>query len=77
MKINLLSFGQVADIIGEANLSITDIQNTEELKDWLIDKWPKLQSIKYSIAINRNIIQENTELQNEDTVALLPPFSGG
>ncbi|MEO9004239.1 MAG: MoaD/ThiS family protein [Ginsengibacter sp.] len=77
MEINLLSFGQVADITGNDNLKIPDVKNTNELNEFLAKAWPQLQSIKYSIAVNKKIIRENTQLQDEDTVAILPPFSGG
>jgi molybdopterin converting factor small subunit len=36
-----------------------------------------LLSINYSIAVNKKIIQENTQLHHEDTVAILLPVSGG
>lgn len=77
MEINLLSFGQVADIIGKDGLKIPDVRNTNELSEFLAKAWPQLQSMKYSIAVNKKIIQENTELNQDDTVALLPAFSGG
>jgi len=77
MEINLLSFGQVADITGKDTLKIPDVKNTNELNRFLTKAWPKLQSIKYSIAVNKKIIQENTQLHDQDTVAILPPFSGG
>lgn len=77
MEINLLSFGQVADITGQDALKIPDVNNTNELNQFLIKAWPKLQSIKYSIAVNKKMIRENTALHNDDTVAILPPFSGG
>ena len=77
MKINLLSFGQVADITGKDALKIPDVKNTNELNQFLIKAWPQLQSIKYSIAVNKKIIQENIQLHDDDTVAVLPPFSGG
>ncbi|MEO8116050.1 MAG: MoaD/ThiS family protein [Bacteroidota bacterium] len=77
MEINLLSFGQVADITGKDALKISDVINTNELEQFLVKAWPQLQSIKYSIAVNKKIIRENTQLHHEDTVAILPPFSGG
>lgn len=77
MEINLLSFGQVADITGRDALKIPDVRNTNELSEFLTKAWPQLKSIKYSIAVNKKIIQENTELNQDDTVALLPAFSGG
>jgi sulfur-carrier protein len=37
-----------------------------------------LESIPYSIAVNKKIIdQENYILKDDDVVAFLPPFAGG
>ncbi len=77
MEINLLSFGQITDITGKDALKIPDVKNTDELNQFLADAWPQLQSIKYSIAVNKKVVQENTHLHDGDTVAILPPFSGG
>lgn len=77
MEINLLSFGQIVDITGKDSLKIPDVKNTNELKNFLSKAWPQLQSIKYSIAVNKKTIRENTQLHDQDTVAILPPFSGG
>ena len=77
MEIRLLSFGQVTDITGKDTLKIPDVKNTDELNQFLAKAWPQLESIKYSIAVNKKIIQENTQLHDQDTVAILPPFSGG
>lgn len=77
MEINLLSFGQVADITGKDTLEVDGIKNTNELNGFLVKEWPALQALHYSIAVNKKIIGENTELNHGDTVALLPPFSGG
>jgi len=77
MEINLLSFGQIADITCRDTLRIPDVKNTNELIEFLIKAWPQLQSIKYSIAVNKKTIHENTQLRDGDTVAILPPFSGG
>jgi molybdopterin converting factor small subunit len=60
-----------------AVLDFSGVNNTRELNEKLIEIYPALQTIKYSIALNRKIVRENTELKNEDTVAILPPFSGG
>lgn len=77
MGINVLFFGQVADITGKDILKIPVVKNTNELNQLLEKTYPALKSIKYSIAVNKKVIQENTALHNEDTVAILPPFSGG
>jgi len=77
MEINVLTFGQVADITSESSLKIPDVKNTDELIQLLEKRYPALKSIQYSIAVNKKMIQENKVLHHEDTVAILPPFSGG
>jgi molybdopterin converting factor small subunit len=77
MEINLLVFGQIADITGKTTWKVSGVKNTDELSHILAETYPSLQSMKYSIAVNKKIIQGNTELNNDDTVAILPPFSGG
>ncbi len=77
MKINLLAFGQVAEITGKQNRKVSGVKTTDELKQKLEAEYAALKLVSYSIAVNKVIIRNNTSLSNEDTVALLPPFSGG
>ena len=70
-------FGQLVDIIGSTSFETNDVVNTNELINQLQSKYPALESAKYKIAVNRNIIQASTALQQDAEVALLPPFSGG
>jgi len=39
--------------------------------------YPEFTQTKYLIAVDKQVIKENTVLNNKSTVALLPPFSGG
>ena len=77
MVINIIAFGQIADTTGKANWKLSGVKNTDELSKILETEFPSLSAIKYKLAVNKNIIQNNTVLSDEDTVALLPPFSGG
>ena len=77
MEIKLLFFGQITDIIGVSTLEIKELNSTDALKLQLENQFPVLQTVSYAIAVNKKIIQENTTLIHNDTVALLPPFSGG
>ena len=77
MEINVFVFGQIADITGKPAWKIAKVKDTDELQKKLVEQFPELISIKYSIAVNKNLVQKNTELNEADTVALLPPFSGG
>lgn len=77
MEINLLIFGQIAEITGKSTWKMTGIKDTNELIKNLEVQFPALSTTSYSIAVNKKVIQENTAFNENDTIALLPPFSGG
>ena len=78
MKVIL--FGIVKDIIGESELQINlekDI-TISELQTILFNKYPKLKDInKFAFAINENYANKSDFIKNLDTVAIIPPVSGG
>ncbi len=75
--VTILFFGSLTDTTAVNELMMDAIADTEQLQVLLHEKFPALQSAKYFIALNQQMIQEKTVLQNGDTVALMPPFSGG
>ena len=77
MKVNVLLFGQLTDIIGNDKLVLDDTVDTDSLIKSMQHLYPKLVHSKYIIAVDKKVISENTVLTNLCTVALLPPFSGG
>jgi len=76
-QINVLTFGAIAEITGEKSFVMNDIASTEILLKTLEDKYPLLKTVQYAVAVNKEVIQEPTELGDHATVAILPPFSGG
>jgi len=70
-------FGQLTDVVGNDIINVDDIADTDSLIKTLQSKYPVLISSKYRVAVNRNIVQSNTPVQQDAEVALLPPFSGG
>jgi len=70
-------FGVVAEKTGTGNLTIPFVDNTDELYFLLLEKHPQLDGVKFAIAVNRQIVHQSTSLNQNDEVALLPPFSGG
>jgi len=70
-------FGQLTDIVGSNSIEMKDAADTDELVQQLQVKYPALVNSKYKVAVNRNIIQSNTFLNQQAEIALLPPFSGG
>jgi len=75
--IDILTFGQLTDITGQSSLQMQVVNDTDELKAMLVEKYPKLAQSKYLIAVNMEVIRGNVKLNPGDVVALLPPFSGG
>jgi molybdopterin synthase sulfur carrier subunit len=76
-QINVLTFGAITEITGSKSFLMQGIDSTERLVDLLEEKYPRLKTVQYAIAVNKEVIQENTILDNDATVAILPPFSGG
>lgn len=77
MQLTILFFGQLTDITGEASIQLKDIADTDALVLVLNQKFPVLINSKYAMAVDKKVINNNTRLTNNCTVALLPPFSGG
>ena len=77
MKVNVLIFGPLRDVTGRNLCEISDVTDTNELVGKMNSMYPDLQQKKYLIAVEKEIIQSNTTLCNNFTVALLPPYSGG
>lgn len=74
---NVILFGQIADITGKSSIYIENVNDTNQLIEKLVFTYPILATAKYAIAVDKKIIKENTVLNAHNTIALLPPFSGG
>lgn len=77
MEIEIISFGQIAEFIKHQKIDISGITDTENFKQYIENQFPALKSMKYKLALNKNIVQENMEIKNPATIAIMPPFSGG
>jgi len=64
-------------VLQSGEINSLEIIDSNSLKDYLTARHPELSTKKFLLAINKNIVQANTVLQEGDTVAVLPPFSGG
>jgi len=80
MKINILLFGIIRDLLETSKLEIQVSENSTvaDLKDKLLSKYSQLENIdSYSIAVNENYADDKLNLQENDIVAIIPPVSGG
>ncbi len=74
--ITVLFFGKLAEIAG-AKVEFQPIVSTDELLQQLRTNYPLLAAEKFIVAVDKKTITGNTTLNDNCTVALLPPFSGG
>ncbi|WP_207495733.1 MoaD/ThiS family protein [Aridibaculum aurantiacum] len=77
MKVNLLAFGKVAEVTGNHLTLEEEVHDTDALNTFLLSHYPALHCLTYLLAVDKEIIHSNTQLKENVTVALLPPFSGG
>jgi len=81
MRIRVLLFGQLKDIVGRQEESL-DVQPGTSLSDLMArysEQFPKFKPIAGSIAcsVNREYAQGSSVLHEGDEVGFLPPVSGG
>ncbi|HJV20297.1 MAG TPA: MoaD/ThiS family protein [Sediminibacterium sp.] len=77
MGINVLFFGSLTDATAVVELNGVAASNTAALQEFLHQQYPALRTARYFIAVNQQMVRENTDLKTGDVVALMPPFSGG
>jgi molybdopterin converting factor small subunit len=77
MSVNLLFFGQLSALTGSSSITVENIEDTESLQLYLFEKFPNMANVKFAIALNNEVILKNTVINIGDTLAFLPPFSGG
>ena len=77
MHIEIISFGKISELMDNQTIEIEGVGNTDELQQYLEKKYPALKEMKYKLALDKNIVQQNAQLKNHDCIAIMPPFSGG
>lgn len=77
MKYKILLFGSLVDVFGSQSYAMDVCDDTDALKQALLQQFPLLNQHRFNIAIDKKIISENTPISSTSEIALLPPFSGG
>ncbi len=74
-NIKVITFGKLKEISG-SNFEL-EAETTDELLHKIYQEFPSIKELKLRVAVNQKIISEITILNNNDLVALMPPYSGG
>lgn len=74
---NILLFGILKEKVGSGVIQLSNSATVAEMKRQIDQKYPALINESYCIAINETIADNSQSISETDTIALLPPFSGG
>ena len=81
MKIKYFAWIKDITNFNEELLDSNEIKNLDNLKNYIIYKYPDLKKhLNQEIlrfAVNQEYIVENIELNKDDEIAVFPPVSGG
>lgn len=80
MTIKLFFFGITQDLVGNhtIDLNIEKTITVTELKSELFKQFPNLNKFpNFAVAVNEQYAKEETLINNNDVVAIIPPVSGG
>jgi len=81
MKIKYFAWIKDITKTDEEYLSNDEVNNTNKLKELLINKYPELKkhidNEMLRFAINQEYSADNIELNSNDEIAIFPPVSGG
>ena len=81
MQIKLLFFASYQDIAGspEMTVDLADGATAADCAAWLTERYPGFAAVlpHGRIAVNLDMAEPSTPLTDGDTVAFMPPMSGG
>ena len=81
MKIKYFAWIKDITNVQEELLGSNEIKNQDNLKKYIISKYPDLKKhLDQEIlrfAVNQEYIVENIDLKKDDEIAVFPPVSGG
>jgi len=75
--LKIRSFGRLAEILPVTEIGMEGMATTGDLKARLVQYYPEIAGISFSVAVNSKLSPDDLPLKHGDTIALLPPFSGG
>lgn len=79
LEMEIKYFGVIAELAGKGQETLAKEVAVEEvalLRQFLEKKYDGLEKLSYQVSVNRKLVTTGA-LNDNDEIALLPPFSGG
>jgi molybdopterin converting factor subunit 1 len=80
MKIEALFFGMSRDLVGQSPITVEldEGVTVKMFREILVKKYPLFSELdSFAIAVNESYAEDGLKLTDKDTVAIIPPVSGG
>jgi molybdopterin converting factor small subunit len=75
-RITVLYFGAAQQVVDKASEEYR-ADDTASLRRQIIERHPGMCRVTFRLALNRNLLKEESLLKENDIIAILPPFEGG
>lgn len=76
--INILLFAHLQEMIGESKLCIDLADHTVgQIKEWIETQYVQVNLQHVMTAVNEEFATDATVVKKGDTIAFIPPISGG
>jgi len=79
VTIKLLAFGVFTDIFKghQLALNLPDTLTVGELKAYIVDNYPQAKALNFAVAVDEAYADDDMPIKENQTIALIPPVSGG
>jgi len=77
MKIKIKTFGVLSDIVTTGVVEVSQPVNLENVLAELNQAYPALSTLSFLVFVNGKSQPSLFRLNDQDEVALIPPFAGG
>lgn len=75
-RVKVLYFGAAQQVAGTASEDYM-AEDTASLRRQIIERYPMMCKVTFRLALNRNLLKDESLLNEDDIIAILPPFEGG
>ncbi|UMT75317.1 molybdopterin converting factor subunit 1 [Staphylococcus roterodami] len=75
----VLYFAEIKEILqkSQEEIVLEKAVTVQQFESFLFERYPQINHKKFQVAVNEEFVQKSDFINPNDTVALIPPVSGG